>query len=63
MVNLNGNDKARYVSGMFDKIAEHYDLMNTVMSGGMHHFWRKKATKLGLSDMNGEVLDLSLIHI
>ena len=45
MVNLNGNDKARYVSGMFDKIAEHYDLMNTVMSGGMHHFWRKKATK------------------
>ena len=26
MVNLNGNDKARYVSGMFDKIAEHYEI-------------------------------------
>ena len=59
MVNLNGNDKARYVSGMFDKIAEHYDLMNTVMSGGMHHFWRKRATKLVLGNMNGEVLDVA----
>tara|TARA_B100000745_G_C20125227_1_gene385387 strand:- start:279 stop:1013 length:735 start_codon:yes stop_codon:yes gene_type:complete len=59
MVNLNGKDKARYVSGMFDKIAKHYDLMNTVMSGGMHHFWRKRATKLGLDRMSGEVLDVA----
>ena len=33
--------------------------MNTVMSGGMHHFWRKRATKLGLGSMNGEVLDVA----
>ena len=59
MVNLNGKDKAKYVSGMFDKIAKHYDLMNTVMSGGMHHFWRKKATKLGLNYMSGDVLDVA----
>ena len=29
---------------MFDRIAGVYDLMNTVMTAGMHHRWRERAT-------------------
>ena len=42
-------EKARYVRGVFDAIAPKYDLMNSLMSFGMHGFWRKYAArKLGI---------------
>ena len=28
---------------MFDRIAGVYDLMNTVMTAGLHHRWRERA--------------------
>src|SRR5689334_19997173 len=28
---------------MFDRVARRYDLLNTVMTAGLHHSWRKKA--------------------
>jgi demethylmenaquinone methyltransferase / 2-methoxy-6-polyprenyl-1,4-benzoquinol methylase len=31
------------VQGMFDRIAGRYDLLNSVMTAGLHHSWRKKA--------------------
>src|SRR5947208_16103738 len=31
------------VRAMFDRIAGVYDLMNTVMTAGMHHRWRERA--------------------
>ena len=34
--------KAVLVKGVFDSIADKYDLMNSLMSGGMHHIWKKK---------------------
>lgn len=35
---------------MFDRIADLYDRMNTVMTAGMHHRWRRRAVQLaGLS--------------
>ncbi|MHB1390331.1 MAG: bifunctional demethylmenaquinone methyltransferase/2-methoxy-6-polyprenyl-1,4-benzoquinol methylase UbiE [Thermoleophilia bacterium] len=32
-----------FVRGMFGSIARRYDLMNTVMTAGMHHRWRRFA--------------------
>jgi demethylmenaquinone methyltransferase/2-methoxy-6-polyprenyl-1,4-benzoquinol methylase len=32
------------VNRMFDRIAAHYDAMNSVMTAGLHHRWRRRAT-------------------
>ena len=33
-------EKARKVRGVFDSVAARYDLMNDLMSGGLHRFWK-----------------------
>jgi len=33
-------DKAGRVRGVFDSVADRYDLMNDVMSGGVHRLWK-----------------------
>src|SRR4051812_1621799 len=38
---LQGEAKARYVSGMFTRIARRYDLMNFIMSFGQDGMWRR----------------------
>ena len=37
------SDKARRVRGVFDSVAGNYDLMNDLMSGGMHRLWKRFA--------------------
>ena len=34
------------VQAMFDRIAGFYDRMNTVMTAGLHHTWRRRAADL-----------------
>jgi demethylmenaquinone methyltransferase/2-methoxy-6-polyprenyl-1,4-benzoquinol methylase len=33
-------DKAKKVAAVFDSVADKYDLMNDVMSGGLHRLWK-----------------------
>src|SRR5262245_14871809 len=33
-------DKARRVGGVFDSVASRYDLMNDLMSAGLHRVWK-----------------------
>lgn len=33
-------EKAQRVRGVFDSVASRYDLMNDLMSGGLHRFWK-----------------------
>src|SRR6202166_5184338 len=34
-------DKARRVRGVFDSVADRYDLMNDLMSAGAHRLWKQ----------------------
>jgi demethylmenaquinone methyltransferase/2-methoxy-6-polyprenyl-1,4-benzoquinol methylase len=43
---------------MFDRIAGRYDLMNTVMSAGMHHRWRTRTADLAGIGPGDSALDL-----
>jgi demethylmenaquinone methyltransferase/2-methoxy-6-polyprenyl-1,4-benzoquinol methylase len=58
MTNLTGAERARYVKQMFSRIAQHYDLMNRVMTAGQDIRWRR--TVIGLAGLpeGGRLLDL-----
>ncbi len=44
---------------MFDRIAGLYDRMNTVMTAGLHHQWRRRATDLARLERGGRALDVA----
>ncbi len=46
------------VRGMFDRIASVYDLMNSAMTAGMHHGWRKRAAERAELAPGDAALDL-----
>ena len=39
-------DKAAMVRGVFESVAARYDLMNDLMSGGVHRLWKSVADRL-----------------
>lgn len=39
-------DKARRVAGVFHSVAAKYDIMNDVMSGGIHRIWKQFTIEL-----------------
>jgi demethylmenaquinone methyltransferase / 2-methoxy-6-polyprenyl-1,4-benzoquinol methylase len=44
---------------MFDRIARVYDLMNSVMTAGMHHRWRERAADLAGAGPGTRALDVA----
>ena len=44
---------------MFTRIARRYDLMNSVMTGGRHHAWRRRVAAAAAGAPAGPVLDLA----
>ncbi|HEY0143777.1 MAG TPA: bifunctional demethylmenaquinone methyltransferase/2-methoxy-6-polyprenyl-1,4-benzoquinol methylase UbiE [Thermoanaerobaculia bacterium] len=51
-----GPDPSR-IQAMFASISARYDRANTVMSGGIHHLWRKRAVKRSGAKEGDRVLD------
>jgi len=47
------------VRAMFDRIAGVYDVMNSVMTAGMHHRWRRRAVDLAAVGPGDEALDVA----
>jgi len=47
------------VQAMFDRIASVYDLMNSVMTAGLHHRWRARAADLARVGPGDRVLDVA----
>lgn len=40
------DEKTRLVRGVFDSVARRYDLMNDLMSGGMHRIWKDRFVRM-----------------
>lgn len=52
-------DKARRVRAVFDSVADRYDLMNDLMSGGAHRLWKRFALALTGLKPGGRALDVA----
>lgn len=52
-------EKASRVRGVFDSVASKYDVMNDLMSMGVHRLWKKQAIELSGAREGWEVLDLA----
>jgi demethylmenaquinone methyltransferase / 2-methoxy-6-polyprenyl-1,4-benzoquinol methylase len=44
---------------MFDRIAGFYDVMNSVMTAGLHHRWRERAADLAQVGPGSRALDVA----
>jgi demethylmenaquinone methyltransferase/2-methoxy-6-polyprenyl-1,4-benzoquinol methylase len=58
MAHLTGTDRARYVQGMFSRIARRYDLMNRLMTAGQDVRWRREVVRRAGIPESGRLLDL-----
>ncbi len=54
---MNGN--STFVRTMFTRIARRYDLMNSLMTAGRHHAWRRQVATAVAAAPPGPVLDLA----
>jgi demethylmenaquinone methyltransferase/2-methoxy-6-polyprenyl-1,4-benzoquinol methylase len=52
-------EKTRRVRGVFDSVAGKYDLMNDVMSAGLHRLWKRFAINVSGARTGQRVLDLA----
>jgi demethylmenaquinone methyltransferase / 2-methoxy-6-polyprenyl-1,4-benzoquinol methylase len=53
------DEKTRRVRGVFDSVARRYDVMNDLMSGGLHRGWKRFAVELSGVREGARVLDLA----
>jgi len=56
---VNEEDKARRVRGVFDSVASKYDIMNDLMSMGMHRAWKAYAVIVAHVQAGDAVLDIA----
>ena len=54
-----GEERARLVREMFDRIASRYELLNTLMTAGLHRIWNNKAVEATGLREGGRTLDLA----
>ena len=52
-------EKAGHVRAVFDSVADRYDLMNDLMSLGVHRLWKRQAVELAGVRRGQRVLDLA----
>jgi demethylmenaquinone methyltransferase / 2-methoxy-6-polyprenyl-1,4-benzoquinol methylase len=52
-------EKASKVRGVFDSVASKYDIMNDLMSGGMHRLWKRYTFMVANAKLGMRVLDIA----
>ena len=53
------DDKANLVKGVFDSVASNYDIMNDLMSGGLHRLWKRRTIEQAQVRKGHVILDLA----
>ena len=53
------NDKAARVRGVFDSVAQNYDVMTVVLSAGMHRLWKRYTVTVSGAKEGDRVLDIA----
>ena len=53
------DEKPRRVAGVFDSVASRYDLMNDLMSAGLHRFWKRFTVEASGVRPGERVLDIA----
>ncbi len=57
--NLNFKKTEKLVQGVFSSVAKKYDIMNDVMSFGIHRFWKEELVKKVLLQKGIRILDMA----
>jgi demethylmenaquinone methyltransferase/2-methoxy-6-polyprenyl-1,4-benzoquinol methylase len=52
-------DKAKKVASVFSSVANRYDIMNDLMSAGLHRLWKRFAVEMSAVRKGGRVLDVA----
>ncbi|WP_374523376.1 bifunctional demethylmenaquinone methyltransferase/2-methoxy-6-polyprenyl-1,4-benzoquinol methylase UbiE [Hydrogenophaga sp.] len=53
------NEKARHVRSVFDSVAPKYDVMNDLMSAGLHRLWKRYTIAVANPQPGHQVLDIA----
>ena len=53
------SEKARHVRGVFDSVASRYDVMNDLMSMGLHRLWKAYTVTVANVQEGQRVLDIA----
>ena len=56
---VDAQDKVKMVAGVFHSVAAKYDLMNDLMSGGVHRLWKRFTIELSGVRNGNAVLDIA----
>ena len=56
---VDSQEKSKMVGNVFDAVSENYDLMNDLMSFGIHRLWKKVAIESSGLRADFKVLDLA----
>ncbi len=56
---VNEQDKASHVRGVFDSVAPKYDIMNDLMSMGLHRAWKAYTVMVANVSEGSQVLDIA----
>jgi demethylmenaquinone methyltransferase / 2-methoxy-6-polyprenyl-1,4-benzoquinol methylase len=58
-MNTHNQEKSKLVNSVFDKVYKNYDLMNDIMSLGVHRLWKKKLISWMNPQQGSKIVDVA----
>ena len=58
-MNIHNQEKSKLVNSVFDKVYKNYDLMNDIMSFGVHRLWKKNLIRWMNPQQGNKIIDVA----